>query len=38
MLTMGMFWACPKKWIATDGKNLGFAETKGIPDKPKSAE
>ncbi len=37
MLTMGMFWSCPKKWIATDGKNLGFAETKGITDKPRSA-
>lgn len=37
MLTMGMFWACPKKWIATDGKNLGFAETKGIKDVLKDA-
>ena len=36
-LTMGMFWACPRKWIATDGKNLGFAKTKGIPEKPKTA-
>lgn len=37
MLTMGMFWSCPKKWIATDGKNLGFAETKGMKDVPKDA-
>ena len=37
MLTMGMFWACPKKWISTDGKNLGFAKTKGIDEKPKTA-
>lgn len=37
MLTMGMFWARPKKWISTDGKNLGFAGTKGISDKPKTA-
>ena len=36
-LTMGMFWACPKKWIATDGKNLGFAKTKGILEKPKTS-
>ena len=36
-LTMGMFWACPKKWIATDGKNLDFAKTKGILEKPKSS-
>lgn len=38
MLTMGMFWSCPKKWISTDGKNLGYAGTKGISDKPKNAE
>ncbi len=37
MLTMGMFWACPNKWIATDGKNIGFAETKGITEKPKNS-
>lgn len=37
MLTMGMFWSCPKKWISTDGKNVEFAKTKGIPDKPKTA-
>ncbi|MDA0814405.1 MAG: hypothetical protein O3C21_18685 [Verrucomicrobia bacterium] len=37
MLTMGMFWACPKKWIATDGKNLAFAKTKGIGELPKTA-
>lgn len=36
-LTMGMFWACPKKWIATDGKNLGFAATKGVTDKLRTA-
>ena len=30
MLTMGMFWAGPRKWIATDGKNVEFAETKGV--------
>lgn len=37
MLTMGMFWSCPKKWISTDGKNIGFAATKGIEDKPLTA-
>lgn len=37
MLTMGMFWSCPKKWISTDGKNLGFAKTKGIEKELKSA-
>jgi 5-methylcytosine-specific restriction protein B len=37
MLTMGMFWACPKKWIAADGKNLSFAKTKGIGEEPKTA-
>jgi hypothetical protein len=37
MLTMGMFWACPKKWISTDGKNIGFAATKGITGKPGNA-
>ncbi|QTN31230.1 AAA family ATPase [Akkermansiaceae bacterium] len=37
MLSMGMFWACPKKWIATDGKNLAFAKTKGIGEEPKTA-
>lgn len=38
MLTMGMFWSCPKKWISTDAKNLIYAGTKGISDKPKNAE
>lgn len=37
MLTMGMFWSNPAKWISTDGKNVEFAKTKGIPDKPKTA-
>lgn len=37
MLTMGMFWAQPKKWIAADRKNLGFATTKGVQGKLKSA-
>jgi hypothetical protein len=37
MLTMGMFWACPKKWISTDGKNIGYAGTKGIAGKPGNA-
>ncbi|MEX1116706.1 MAG: AAA family ATPase [Akkermansiaceae bacterium] len=37
MLTMGMFWACPKKWISTDGKNIGYAGTKGITGKPGNA-
>lgn len=36
-LTMGMFWSCPKKSIATDAKNLGFAETKGITGRPKKS-
>jgi 5-methylcytosine-specific restriction enzyme B len=36
-LTMGMFWACPKKWISTDKKNLEYAATKGITDIPKTA-
>lgn len=34
MLTMGMFWASPKKWISTDGKNIGFAANKGVTGKP----
>jgi hypothetical protein len=38
MLTMGMFWACPKKWIATDKKNIGYTETKGVQSKLKTAE
>lgn len=38
MLTMGMFWASPKKWIATDRKNAAFAKTKGILDTPSNAE
>lgn len=37
MLTMGMFWVCPKKWISTDGKNLEYAATKGVTGKPKTA-
>jgi len=37
MLTMGMFWSCPKKWISTGGKNLAFAKTKGIGEEPKTA-
>jgi 5-methylcytosine-specific restriction protein B len=37
LLTMGMFWACPKKWIATDSKNLDFAESKEVQEKPKTA-
>lgn len=37
MLTMGMFWAQPKKWIAADRKNIGFAATKGISGKVKTA-
>lgn len=37
MLTMSMFWTCPKKWISTDGKNIGYAATKGIPGKPGNA-
>lgn len=37
MLTMGMFWSRPTKWIATDGKNIGFAKTKGVLEKPKTS-
>ncbi|MCX6972598.1 MAG: AAA family ATPase [Verrucomicrobia bacterium] len=37
ILTMGMFWACPNTWISTDKKNLGFAETKGVSDEPRTA-
>jgi 5-methylcytosine-specific restriction protein B len=37
MLTMGMFWAQPEKWIASDRKNLGFAATKGVTGKVKTA-
>ena len=37
MLTMGMFWVCPKKWISTDGKNLEYAAAKGVIGKPKNA-
>lgn len=37
MLTMGMFWAQPKKWIASDRKNLGYAATKGVTGKVKTA-
>jgi hypothetical protein len=37
MLTMGMFWSCPRKWISTDGKNIEFSKTKGIDEKPKTA-
>ena len=36
-LTMGMFWACPQKWISADAKNLGFSETRGLPEPPKTA-
>lgn len=36
-LTMGMFWSCPKKWIAADGRNTEFANAKGIQGKPKTA-
>lgn len=36
-LTMGMFWACPQKWISADAKNLGFSKTKGLPEPPKTA-
>jgi hypothetical protein len=34
---MGMFWAGPRKWIATDRKNIEFAESKGAPGKPNNA-
>lgn len=37
-LTMGMFWACPRKWISADAKNLGFSKTKGLPEPSKTAE
>jgi 5-methylcytosine-specific restriction enzyme B len=37
MLSMGMFWACPRKWIATDGKNLEYAASKGVSIKPVTA-
>ncbi len=37
MLTMGMFWSCPEKWMSTDGKNIGFAATKGVSGKPGNA-
>lgn len=37
MLTMAMFWAQPRKWIAADRKNAGFAEAKGINGKLKTA-
>jgi hypothetical protein len=37
MLTMGMFWVCPKKWISTDSKNLEYAAAKGVTGKIKTA-
>jgi hypothetical protein len=37
MLTMGMFWSQPRRWIAADSKNLGFAATKGVSGKVKTA-
>jgi len=33
-LSMGMFWARPDVWVATDGKNVEFARTKGLEEKP----
>ncbi|MEP4076976.1 AAA family ATPase [Haloferula sp.] len=36
-LTMGMFWVRPEVWLATDRKNLAFAETKGVSLKSKDA-
>jgi hypothetical protein len=36
-LTMGMFWARPSVWLATDRKNVGFAEEKGIKLKSRDA-
>lgn len=37
-LTMGMFWACPRKWISADSKNLDFSKSKGVEPPPKTAE
>ena len=36
-LTMGMFWACPRKWISADSKNLAFSRTKGVEAPAKTA-
>lgn len=36
-LTMGMFWVRPDVWVATDGKNVGFAKIRGARDKPTNA-
>lgn len=35
-LTMGMFWARPKVWIARDKRNLAFATGKGVALTPKN--
>jgi len=35
---MGMFWSCPRKWIATDKRNIKFAETKDVQSKLKTAK
>lgn len=37
-LTMGMFWACPRKWISADSKNLAFSKAKNVEAPEKSAE
>lgn len=37
-LTMGMFWACPRKWISADAKNLAFSKSKGVEAPAKTAE
>jgi hypothetical protein len=37
-LSMGMFWACPRKWISADAKNLAFSESKGVEPPEKTAE
>lgn len=36
-LTMGMFWAKPRVWLATDRKNIAFAGSKGVPLDSKDA-
>lgn len=36
MLSMGMFWACPTKWISADAKNIGFSKTKGVAEPAKT--
>jgi len=38
MLSMGMFWLRPKKWIATDKKNVRFAKKKSVENPLKTAE